>query len=74
MADGAWHTEARKRWGKEAAWIDGNGQFAILAWCRVLTVSLWPTKVEAEKEKKVVDETACGGGCTGNHEIIDLSI
>jgi len=74
MADRAWRAKARKRWGKEAAWIEGDGQFALLAWCRVLTVTLWPTRAEALKQKKVIDETACGGGCTGNHEIIDLSI
>jgi len=74
MADRAWRAEARRRWGSKAVWIDGDGQFALLAWCRVLTVTLWPTRAEAEKQKKVIDETACGGGCTGNHEIIDLSI
>ena len=74
MVERAWRAEARRRWGSKAEWIEGDGQFALLAWCRVLTVTLWPTRAEAEKQKKVIDETACGGGCTGNHEIIDLSI
>lgn len=74
MADKAWRTEARKRWGKKAEWIQGDGQFALLAWCRVLTVTLWPTIAEAEENKKFIDEMGCGGGCTRNHEIIDLSI
>lgn len=72
MADKSWRTEARKRWGRKASSIDGDGQFALLAWCRVLTVTLWQTRDEAEKEKKVIDETACGGYCTRNHEIVDL--
>lgn len=76
MLNKSWRTEAKKRWGKEAAWITGNGQFALLAWCRVLTVTLWSTRAEAEAQKEVIDRTACGGGCFGSsaHEIIDLSI
>jgi len=74
MANKGWHAEAQKRWGKEAEWISGDGQFALLAWCRVLTVTLWVNRAEAEKQKKFIDEMACGGGCTRNHEIIDLSI
>jgi hypothetical protein len=74
MVDKTWLTEAKKRWGKQAEWITGNGQFALLAWCRVLTVTLWTTRDEAEGKKKFIDEMGCGGYCTGNHEIIDLSI
>ena len=67
-----WRKEAKRRWGGKAVWIDGDGQFAVLAWCRVLTVSLWPTMVQAEKSKQFIDELACGGYCTRNHEIVDL--
>lgn len=74
MADKSWRAEARRRWGKEAKRITGNGQFALLAWCRVLEVTLFSTRTEAEKFKDDIDRTACGGGCTGDHEIIDLSI
>ena len=72
MADKVWLKEAKRRWGKKAVWIDGDGQFALLAWCKVLTVTLWSTRAKTEEQKKVIDELACGGGCTGNHEIIDL--
>jgi hypothetical protein len=74
MAKKSWRAEAKRRWGNKAAWIQGKGQFALLAWCRVLTVTLWSTKAEAEVQKMEIDRTACGGLCTGNHEIIDLSI
>ncbi len=70
--DEKWYEEAQKRWGKKAEWIQGNGQYALLAWRRVLTVTLWPTKDQAEESKKDVDEMACGGGCIRNHEIVDL--
>ena len=45
---------------------------ALLAHCRVLTVTLWPTLEAAQVCKKRIDETACGGRCVRDHEIIDL--
>jgi len=72
MVRRSWRAEARRRWGRQAAWIQGDGRFALLAWCRVLTVSLWQTLAEAEEQKHFIDRTACGGLCTGEHEIIDL--
>ena len=62
---------ADRRW-KHAEWITGNGRFALLAHCRVLTVTLWKTIGEAEMAKQRIDETACGGACIGMHEIIDM--
>ena len=72
MGEKTWLKEAKRRWGKKAEWIQGDGQFALLAWCRVLTVTLWSTREEAEKQKGFIDEYACGGGCTRQHEIVDL--
>ena len=76
MDNKLWRKEAKRRWGREAEWIQGDGQFALLAKCRVLTVTLWSTRTEAEKSKEEIDRTACGGGCFGAsaHEIVDLSI
>ncbi len=68
----SWQTEAKRRWGKKAAWIHGDGQYALLAHCRVLTVTLWSTSAEAGESKREIDRYACGGLCTGAHEIIDL--
>lgn len=72
MAKQIWRTEAKKRWGKEAAWIAGHGRFALLAWCRVLTVTLWETKAEAEMAKNGIDKFGCGGACSRHHEIVEL--
>jgi hypothetical protein len=72
MVSKSYLAEARKRWSKEAEWIQGNGQFALLAWCRVLTVTLCPTLEEAEKQKQFIDKYACGGLCSGHHEIIAI--
>lgn len=70
-----WRSKAKLRWDKQAAWIDGNGQFALLAPCRVLTVTLWKTLSEAERQKAIIDQYACGGRCSPRlHTIIDLSL
>jgi len=69
------HALAKKRWPK-AEWIDGEGPWALLAHCRVLTVTLWPDKAAAEKQKAFIDKTACGGFCRGElgHEILLLKL
>lgn len=63
---------ARLRWQPRAEWITGRGRWALLAWCKVLTVGLYETEGAAQKGQKFIDETGCGGGCYGRHEIIDL--
>ena len=42
-----WRAAARRRWPR-AAWIDGDGPHAVLAWCPPLTISLWATAEEAD--------------------------
>jgi hypothetical protein len=66
--------KAKRKCGKTAEWITGNGRYALLAHCRVLTVTLWPTMEAAEVCKKRIDETACGGKCVRDHEILDLEV
>lgn len=74
MADTTWQKEAKRRWGRKAEWITGDGQFALLAHCRVLTVTLHQTMAQAEESKRFIDRMGCGGLCTNNHEIIALNI
>jgi hypothetical protein len=66
-----YYSAAKQRWSK-AEWIRGEGRYAVLARCGVLTVTLWPTIGEAEVAKREIDETACGSRCNGLHEIVDL--
>lgn len=61
------------RW-RRAAWIDGDGPFALLAHCRVLTVTLHATRERAEHSKGIIDSTGCGGCCVRKHEIVELTI
>lgn len=62
---------ARCIWPR-AGWISGEGRYALLAHCRVLTVTLWDDPAEAERQKRFIDETACGGLCRRSHEIVEL--
>lgn len=64
--------KARSKWFKEAEWIAGKGRYALLAHCKVLTVTLHETIEQAEKDKKDIDKFGCGGTCYKKHEIIDL--
>ena len=64
-------TLARCIWPR-AAWIHGDGPYALLAWCRVLTVSLHDDPDVALESKQTIDASACGGRCTGRHEIVRL--
>lgn len=73
------NTKARCLWPR-AIWIMGEGKYAVLAWCcgsygwmkgkKTLTVTLWETHEEAVKAMRQIDETGCGGKCSGDHEII----
>jgi len=74
MVDKSWRAEAKRRWEGKAVRIQGDGQFAFLTLCRVMEVTLLPTRTEAEELKENVDKKACGGDCILHHEIIDLSI
>ncbi len=73
MARKVWFAEANRRWGKRAEWIEGDAQFALLAWCGGLRITLWPTSEQAQRRKMVIDKTTCGPGCARRHEIVDLS-
>jgi hypothetical protein len=53
-----------------AAWVDGIGNFALIAWCDVPTVTLWKELAAAENQKAIIDRTGCGGRCSGRHQIV----
>jgi hypothetical protein len=66
-----WNKRARRRW-PSAEWIEGDGPIALVAYCRHLTVTLWQNSDDANGEKKLIDDTGCGGRCGRRHEAIDL--
>lgn len=68
----AYKNKAVRRW-RQAVWITGNGRYALLAHCDVLTITLWDTLEAAINSKEAIDNYACGHACYKNHEIIDLN-
>lgn len=63
--------KAKRKW-RNAEWITGNGKYALLAYCDVLTVTLWPTYEEAVMRKAFIDKYACGHACYKHHEIVEV--
>lgn len=57
-----------------AEWISGNGPYALLARCRVLTVTLHQEEDSALRYKAMIDSTGCGGMCVQDHEIVRLEL
>jgi len=55
-----------------AVWVAGEGRYATLAHCDVLTVQLHQTREAAESALGMIDRTGCGGGCHRHHELIRL--
>jgi hypothetical protein len=55
-----------------AEWIHGEGSYALLAHCHVLTVTLHPTLASAEESKTFIDRLACGHACHRAHKIVRL--
>jgi hypothetical protein len=66
-----YRTLARCIWPR-AEWVSGDGPYASVSYCRVLTVELHQTAETAEKALRLIDQIACGGRCYGRHELIRL--
>jgi hypothetical protein len=69
----SYRTLAKCLWPR-ACWIAGNGPWASLAYCRVLTIELHSTRERAEQAKRMIDSTGCGGGCYRQHKIARLGL
>lgn len=53
-----------------AAWVMGEGPVALIAWCKMPTVSLHADVEAAQESKAFIDVTGCGGSCQRRHEIV----
>ena len=53
----------------DAAYVVGDGAFAVLARCDMFTVALYETSAEARRRKRRVDADGCGRTCEGRHEL-----
>lgn len=56
----------------DAAYIVGDGPFALLARCDLFTVALYETSAEARRRKQALDRAGCGKTCEGAHELVGL--
>ena len=52
------------------AWVEGDGDYALITWCNVPAVSLWPTAEAAQA--KLDGLGSCGHSCRRNHEVVRL--
>jgi len=57
-----------------AAWIVGAGELAVIAWCRVPTISLHADLDSATAALAFIDAHACGSRCTRRHEIVRIDL
>lgn len=71
-----WIEEAQRRYPDDTdlEWITGDGRWATVSWCAGLTVVLHATAEAAIDALNSIDNTLCGHGCWGDHQIVDLSI
>lgn len=57
---------------KRAAWISGEGPYALLAWCGTLTVTLHESETAARGTLTALNRTACGHRCSARHEVVQI--
>ncbi|GAB3389175.1 hypothetical protein GCM10027568_11050 [Humibacter soli] len=55
-------------------WVHGSGEYALIAWCKAPTVTLFASVSDAERQKEVIDQLACGGSCKRHHEIVAIDM
>lgn len=57
-----------------AAWVWGDGEYALIAWCGVPTVMLHETLERAEWSEEQIDRYGCGSKCDGKHVIVRVEL
>jgi hypothetical protein len=58
---------------KHAVWCQGEGEFALLAYCGdELTITRWGNLEEAIQSKHMIDSSGCGGRCCRVHIIVQV--
>jgi len=75
----SWRTRAQCAL-RPTLWVTGNPPltgpcFASVSDCRgqrYRTVVLCPTREQAEKAKRLIDNTGCGGGCWRRHRVVEI--
>lgn len=56
----------------DAAYVVGDGPYALVAHCQMLTVALYETLAEARRRIRRLDADRCAKTCVGDHELVAL--
>lgn len=56
------------------SWVVGDGNYAVIAWCRTPTVTLWLKTDLAQAALTELNALACGGRCVGRHDLVRIEI
>lgn len=68
------HRTAARCIFRRAAWILGDGPFAVIAWCNVPTISLHSNPDAARGALETVNATGCGGRCQHRHDLVLIAL
>ena len=63
LAECTWH---------EAAYVIGDGPYALVAHCDMLSVALFETAAEAGQARRRMNTVGCGKTCEGRHQLAVL--
>jgi hypothetical protein len=62
---------ARCIW-RRAHWVNGEGPYAVVAYCNGATITLWAEPEDASAVLKQIDHGGCGGFCHKKHDLLVL--
>ena len=74
---------ARCAFQQKQEWVVGEGEYASMSWCtksepdsyrRGISVHMFRQLTDAYDAKKQIDDTACGGRCKKQHEVMRLEL
>lgn len=54
-------------------WVTGTGEFAVIAWCKPTTVTLFATEADALAGSYAVGRRGCGPNCRGRHDLYRMN-
>ena len=56
----------------DAAYVIGDGPYALVAHCDMLSVALYETAAEAGQARRRMNTVGCGKSCEGRHQLAVL--
>jgi len=66
-----YYLKVDKKWPNNC-WIEGEGRYALVAFCRDISITLHEDLQDAIEDKQFINECGCGGACHKAHVIYDL--